>query len=155
MATAATVQQLMTELELLVDSVLSVSQHGEDRWVVVFEDESQLGVDLDQETAKLTFVIDVGAVSEERRLSVYETLLAYNSLYHETCGVTMAISEPGGNVLQLFSLFDPDISTLVAVSQELVAKAAAWRAAVAEIDTVAESTPDEPDGQVPSGAIRV
>ena len=45
MATAARVRQLMTELESLVDRIQVVSELEENQWGILFDDESQLGVE--------------------------------------------------------------------------------------------------------------
>jgi len=132
MAGVEHIQYLMNEIGPLVDGIEAIQQDGDDHWEIAFDEDTILEVDFSDSARKLTFAIEVGKPEESNRLKAYETILTYNYLWQDTDGVRMALDGPGGNVVQLFDLFetDLDLSTLANVVENLVEKARSWRDAI-------------------------
>jgi hypothetical protein len=92
---------------------------------------------------------EIGAPPDEKRASIYETLLLYNLLGGDTGGVHMALSEAGGAVVQMVDLQCSALTTglLVTVLHNLNERTLIWRefftGETEEGDTVAPPPPFE------------
>ena len=67
----------------------------------------------------------------------------------------MALTEPGGHVLQMLDLYSPNISTLISASVDLVDKAHCWREALASIGGEQNEAEDDiATAELPTHALR-
>lgn len=129
MATLEYVQRLMTELGPLVDQIGLIQQSGDDLWLVVFDEQTAVQIECDETGNKLVFSMIVGPVEGDNRQEIYESLLSYNLLYHDTAGMRLALEGPQGNVVLLVDLchLDLQVSTLAAFLEVFVTTGLGWR----------------------------
>lgn len=141
------VQKLMGELGPLVDEIGLIQQLGDDLWLVVFNDETSVQMECDETGNKIVFSMNVGKVEGERRQEIYESLLAYNLLYHDTAGMRMALDGSEGNVVLLLDLchLDLQVSTMAAFLEVFVETGLSWREVLQGADTVGGATKENED----------
>lgn len=146
MIDARKIGQLIAETGPGDDAILAVVQTGDDSWVIRYE-HVDVDLELDAETARLVLSAEIGVPPAERRLSIYELLLAYSLLWRETGGIRMALTGAGGAAVQLVDLAAADLTVgvLATVAANLADRTLVWRAfftggapAETKIDSLAE-----------------
>lgn len=139
------VSELIASIGPLVDDIMMIEQLEEDRWLLVFDEESALEIECDPVANKLVFTSILCPVVEENRTEIYQALLNFNFLWRETGGVRMALDGDQQNVAMLFDLFHPDLdsASLAAVVANLRDAALNWREAL-QSDAASETISDLP-----------
>ena len=122
------VRLVMQEIGPRDDEILEVLQTDEQSWAVRFAD-VDIELELEPETRRLMLSAEIGAPSEEKRTSIYETLLLYNLLGSDTGGLHMALTEAGGAIVQMVDLHCSTLTTelLVTVLHNLNERTPIWR----------------------------
>ena len=69
-----------------------------------------IGLDYDTRAGMLRLSGPLGSPPAERRLATYEYLLGYTMLWPETGGVHMALDEPGGDIMALYTVALADLT---------------------------------------------
>ena len=97
-------------------------------WLVHYDD-LEILVELDEDFDRLVFTAVIGPILHEDRANVLEALLATTAMWRTTRGVRMALSGPGGDVLQIFDLpcIKADASTLAMLLSNLAQNTRTWR----------------------------
>lgn len=150
MSLLAAVQNLIEELGPATSTLISVSQLGDELWGVVFDDETVVTLELDQDRSALVLQTEMGSPAASRRAEVCTALLNYNLLWRETGGVKMALGGEEDTAFQLYDLDcrDTSLVELQNVLENFADKARIWRSYVA-------GTGDAPVADAPSLGMRV
>jgi hypothetical protein len=123
------IQHVMRDIGPMDDDILAVVQTADDRWAVRFDD-VDVDIELDTENERLMLSTTIGPAPAKRLETVYATLLTYSMLWRETGGIRMAMTNHGGDVLQMIELatsrLTPALLTIVAGN--LCARTRIWRA---------------------------
>ena len=125
-------QQTMADVGPLVEDIELIQQLGDNRWLVIFDEESAIEIEFDEVANKLTFSAVLAAVEEGNETDIYQLLLRYNYLWRETGGIRMALDGTNDQVVMLFDLFQPEVAkaTLATVIGNLQDAALMWRQAI-------------------------
>jgi hypothetical protein len=150
MSQLAFVQNLIEELGPATSSLISVSQLGDETWGVVFEDETIVTLELDQDRGVLVLSGELGSPAASRKGEVCAALLNYTLLWRETGGVKMALGGEEDTAFQLYDLDcrDTSLVELQNVLENFADKARIWRSYVA-------GTGDAPLADAPPLGMRV
>ncbi|KPL52568.1 type III secretion system chaperone [Prosthecomicrobium hirschii] len=141
----------MTDLEFLTSLIAEVGTRDDDiagvlrtspnSWLVRFAD---VDVEIEHQASRdrLVFASVIGPTLAGNREAVLEALLCYGFLWRQTGGMRMALTEPGGDVLQLFDLEAAriDLATLTNVVVNMADNTRNWRvflAAAADAGSIA------------------
>ncbi len=142
---------LIGDLGDAIPEVIEIVQHGQGpSWALSFEGDVVVIADLDVDSGVLEFSADLGRPAEQNRAAVCEAVLAYNALRRDTGGITMALSEPGGDFEQHYDITAAELNPglLKAIVVNFAAKATMWR------QTIAAGASDQAsDGQSDSDAL--
>lgn len=146
MKTPDDINMLLAEVGPLDETILAVVRGADDRWAIRF-DQTDVEAEYDEPTGRLMLSTDLGAPPPLRAAKVYEAVLTYGSLWRDTGGVRIALSRPGGELLQMAELAAADLTpaVLVTVAVNLQARTAFWRDFVSGEDD--GGTADEPVAQ--------
>ncbi len=130
------VEALITELGPLDDSVAEIIRDPDGNWVVRVGD-IDVVVEFDAAAQVLRIGTDIGIVPEASRLSVYESLLVYNIAAQSSGGVVMALTGPGGSVVQMLVLPVAGLTAqaLVVPIVNLAERTPIWREIIANDDS--------------------
>ena len=128
MSDSESIRRVMEEVGPRDDEIFAVLQTGDKSWAVRFE-HVDIEIELDADSERLMLSAEIGVPPEERRLSVYETLLIYNLLWSDTGGVRMALTEAGGSIVQMVDLHCSVVTTelIAIVTHNLNERSLAWR----------------------------
>ncbi|MGO0309457.1 type III secretion system chaperone [Endozoicomonas acroporae] len=135
------INQLMIDVGPLTDVHAIVKKKDESGWTLVYEESVWVDFLYSPELQKLTLIAPIGKPGEERQNYTYQTLLEYNWLFETTEGIRIALTEPGGNLMQLLDLFvaDLDLSMLRTVVENFTARARRWQAVMMQGGLTAEN----------------
>lgn len=125
MITIESLQAAIEEIGPRDPDILSIIQRDTTSWAVRAED---IDVEIEFEGGRVTLQSSLGPVPEDRRGTVYGTLLQYNLLRQDTGGVTMALTADG-IVVQMLDFAEAQVSAdlLLRVLNNFVTKARIWR----------------------------
>lgn len=150
------------DAHLLMDQIgphlelTEVSKFEDDCWTLVFDDDVAVIATFDGDWDSVTLSAEVGEPPAEGRAALCELMLSYGNLWRETGGVRLALTEPGGPVVQLFAFPVGGLTKhgLGEVLTGFVGTLRAWREAVARgVAPAAEEASDfDPEA---AGAIRI
>ena len=145
MADVQTLTELFTKIGGMDDSIGTVLRTAHDAWMVRFEN-ADVEIEFEEAEDRLIFACSIGPVPTESRAEILEALLAYSFLWRSTGGVHIALSEVGGDALQVYTMAAQKASAerLLAIVLNLAANSQVWRAFFASkaIGDVAVSPPD-------------
>jgi hypothetical protein len=105
-----TVQSFMREIGPTMSDIETVIQHDPTSWELIFSDTSCILVEWVDGPPRLTFTTTIGHPNNDRRLDVYETLLSYNALKHETGSIRTALGGPHGQAILICELHSENFS---------------------------------------------
>lgn len=148
------IHNLMAEIGEQLDADQVTEFPDEGFWYVALDDDAEVGVHYDEALDRIVLTHGLGRPAEGARLTMYDTLLAYNAQWHETGGIRMGLDEPGGDVVMIADLTATGLNAgdLAAVLADLVDKGRTWRELLTgpgDAASAAAPHPGEP------GAIRV
>ena len=135
-----TVQLIMQEIGPQTPDIDAVVQHGEDSWALQLDDASIIFIEYAADPDRLVLSMELGMPAPERRLEVCQLMLAYNLLWQENAGLTMALGGPEGGATLLceWRSTEPGLKTFQEELRRYSRVARAWRAYIAQAD-VADS----------------
>jgi hypothetical protein len=145
--------QLLADLGEQLPGIDSIAQHGSSAsWAIALENDLVFELELIDDGAVVLFACDLGAPPADAQLPVYEAVLQYNMASSATGGVALALSEPGGSLVELFRLSaaDATLPNLQAVLQSLAAKAELWRSII-KSGAAGQDEPDAGESLLSSG----
>lgn len=121
--------RLIAEVGPLDTSILTCVKTADGGYAIRFEDVDVLA-EWDDRRKRLVLSAEIGVPSAVRTRHVHETLLSYNLLWRETGGLVMAMTGPGGAVLQLVDLAGAGIEarSIATVAVNLAERTRIWRA---------------------------
>ena len=122
-------QQLMSEIGPALD-LAGVAEYGVDgTWALVLDADTEIWAEWDAGARCLVLTAELGVPPPEGREQLYETLLVYNHQRERTGGVRIALTEPGGPVVQSLDLAVDDLSLtrLAQVVSAYLEVLRAWR----------------------------
>lgn len=122
---------LMAELGPLDDAVVNVVRDEDTRWIVRVDD-VDVSLDLEPESGVVRLSTEIGVPAQSKRGMLYEQLLVYNMAGQGTGDVVMALSAPGGTVIQLLNLQTAGLTAgaLVVPVVNLAVRTPLWRSIV-------------------------
>ena len=118
----------LTETGVRDETIAQVLATEDGDWLVLYDD-VELLIELDEEFDRLVVTAVIGPIVHEDRAGVLEALLVTTAMWRTTRGLRMALSEPGGDVLQIFELpcAKADAATLVTLFANLAQTTRTWR----------------------------
>lgn len=119
---------VIEELGPSTEAIVLIEQAAPRLWLVVMEDDSVIGLRLDEDRGTLTLSCELGRPQDAVKHRVHEALLSYNGLSDLHGGVRMALREPGGPVVQEFDIQVASLQTdeFRALILDFCRKASAW-----------------------------
>ena len=129
MSESQRIADLLVEAGPLMSSIREIEALGDQLWFLSFAEGVGVSVELFEESNKLTLAAEVGPIPAEERLDVYEQMLAYNSLWQDTDGVTLALDSATQTALIHYSFYanELDATSLTNLLDSFVAKTIVWR----------------------------
>lgn len=107
-------------------SIVAVSRLGDDTWLVAFDDEMTMAIEMAEAPDRFVFTSPIGRPPGNRRTAVLETLLSFNSLWQDHLGTWLAMNGPDGELLAIQELA-ADILTPAGMQDQVLAHAAIAR----------------------------
>jgi hypothetical protein len=128
MADVEHLTRLLVHAGGLDDGIAGILRTADNAWVIRFPD-VDVEVEYDASGARLVFASVIGPVPLERRAEILESLLTYSFAARQTGGVSMALTGPGGDALQMFSMPADSVAAdrLVTVASNLAENTRIWR----------------------------
>jgi hypothetical protein len=129
------INQIIADAGPLDTDIMAVVRTGDASWSVHYE-HAHVDLDVDAGNDRLLLTANIGAPPEERRAALYETVLMYSLLRRQTGGVSMALTAPGGDIVQLIDVpvSQATPQSLAIVIGNLVDRTLTWRALFADAD---------------------
>ncbi|MFS0754194.1 type III secretion system chaperone [Noviherbaspirillum sp. 1P10PC] len=129
-----TVQLIMQEIGPQTPDIDAVVQHGEDSWALQLDDMSILFIEYAADPDRLVLSTELGMPAPERRLEVCQLMLAYNLLWQENAGLTMALGGPEGGATLLceWRSTEPELKKFQEELRRCSQVAQAWRSYIAQ-----------------------
>ncbi len=123
------IDRLMAEVGQYDETILACGRTPEGDYVIRFDESDVIG-EWDAERRRLVLSCDVGKPPRARAASIYETLLSFNLMWQETGGLFMALAGRGGEVVQLFELFENELEArrIATVAVNLENRRRLWQA---------------------------
>jgi hypothetical protein len=136
-----TIQLIMQELGPQTPNIDAVVQHGEDSWAVQLDDTSIVLIEFATDPDRLVLSTELGTPLPERRLAVCQLMLAYNLLWEENAGLTMALGGPEGGAMLLcgWRHTEPELQNFQKELLRFSQVANAWRRYIAQADSTDSS----------------
>jgi hypothetical protein len=97
------VRQLITDIGPIVNAA-EISEYAEDTWVVTFDDEVAVVIELDSDRNVLILNASLGAPVSGSELTAYKLLLQAALAWRETGGLRMGLDPDDDDVIQLCDL---------------------------------------------------
>ena len=145
--------QLFTDLGPLLDEVAIREDAAGEAWHIFFSEEFDLVAEYDGFRNRLILRSELGTPPPDRKIQIYELLLATNTMWKDTGGITFGISPQDGEVLLSFDLSAEglQVDQLHNLVLGFVDKALTWRQLVQSGGISGDRGP--PEG-LPMGAMR-
>lgn len=123
------IDRVMAEVGRFEDEVLACGRTPEGDYVIRFE-EADVVAEWDRDRRRLVLSSEIGRPPRSRTARIHEALLSFNLLWRDTGGLFMALAGRGGEVIQLFELFEPEIDArrIATVAANLESRRRLWRA---------------------------
>ena len=132
MKDAAAIDAMFAAVGPLDAGIAEVVRDTDDRWIVRLGT-VEVEATFDPRAQRLRFAVEIGVPPAANRESLYAVLLVYNIAGRETDDVTMALTHPGGTIVQV-AVRDALALTareIAAICVNLSERALVWRAYVA------------------------
>lgn len=125
------INALLVDTAPLEEEILGIVQRGDNFWTVEFE-AVDIEVSADPQTRCLHLMSTVGLPNEDRRLEIFEILLASNFLWRDTGGVHMALDGIDGDVVQTLDVYLDGLTAtdLAVILRNLAERTITWRALI-------------------------
>lgn len=123
------VSAMLQEIAPADETIVAVLQIADDGWVVTYNDDLDVELEFDTGSNRIVLSSYLGEPSDERRLSVCETLMMYSTMWRDTGGVCMGLTGPGGGVVMMADLAASETTgeLLLSVLSNFAQKARLWR----------------------------
>jgi hypothetical protein len=120
---------LITGLGSVLPHDVALSEVEEFLWTVQFADGSSLSIRQADTPERLVLSASLGRAPGEKQFALYEVLLCYNLLWHETGGVRIGMDGPHGELVLVYDFFtySPSASILRTVVLNVGDLARTWR----------------------------
>lgn len=105
---AEDIDRLMAEVGAFDDTILACGKTPDGEYVIRFE-EADVLAEWDRDRRRLVLSCEVGKPPRGRAEKIYETLLSFNLMWQDTGGLFLALAGRGGEVIQLFELFEAEL----------------------------------------------
>lgn len=97
-------RQLLLDVIPLIEGAKALLRIDDDHWIVVFTDETAVGVRADRQLGKLELSTPVGTPTAELRNSTWHTAMVFNGQQERTNGQRFSINGPNGELHLLVDL---------------------------------------------------
>ncbi len=93
------IRQLVQELGPSMPDIDAVVQTEEPSWAIQFSDETLLIMEAADDPARIVISAELGAAAEAQQRTIYETLLCYNLMWHNSGGAKIGLAGPQGALI--------------------------------------------------------
>jgi hypothetical protein len=90
------IQDLISQIGPVFPDIDAVIQTEDPSWAIQFVDELVVMIEQLENPDRMVFSSEIGAVTDDQELPVYEALLCYNLLWKDTGGVKIGLAGPKG-----------------------------------------------------------
>lgn len=90
------IQDLISQIGPVFPDIDAVIQTEDPSWAIQFVDELVVMIEQLEHPDRMVFSSELGAVTDDQELPVYEALLCYNLLWKDTGGVKIGLAGPKG-----------------------------------------------------------
>ncbi len=99
MNTIEAIEQLIRELGPATPEIDAIVQTEEPSWAIQFSDETILIIEPADDPQRMVISSELGVAAEGQQCRVYETLLCYNLMWHDSGGVKIGLAGPQGSLI--------------------------------------------------------
>lgn len=93
------IQDLISQIGPVFPDIDAVIQTEDPSWAIQFVDELVVMIEQLEQPDRMVFSSEIGAVTDDQELPVYEALLCYNLLWKDTGGVKIGLAGPKGTLI--------------------------------------------------------
>ena len=93
------IQDLISQIGPVFPDIDAVIQTEDPSWAIQFVDELVVRIEQLEQPDRMVFSSEIGAVTDDQELPVYEALLCYNLLWKDTGGVKIGLAGPKGTLI--------------------------------------------------------
>ena len=93
------IQDLISQIGPVFPYIDAVIQTEDPSWAIQFVDELVVMIEQLEQPDRMVFSSEIGAVTDDQELPVYEALLCYNLLWKDTGGVKIGLAGPKGTLI--------------------------------------------------------
>jgi hypothetical protein len=90
------IQDLISQIGPVFPDIDAVIQTEDPSWAIQFVDELVVMIEQLENPDRMVFSSEIGALTDDQELPVYEALLCYNLLWKDTGGVKIGLAGPKG-----------------------------------------------------------